>query len=63
MKPEQKLTLQQIRNELPRFEYAVQDALRFFDNQILADKTKTKLLLEMENMRSLFTHYINYEDK
>jgi len=63
MKPEQKLTLEQIRDELPRFEYAVQDALRFFDNQVLANKTETKLLLEMEDMKYLFDHYINYEDK
>jgi hypothetical protein len=63
VKPEQKLTLTQIRDELPQFEYRVQNALRFYDNAVYANQSKTELLIELENMVSLINHFINYEDK
>lgn len=63
MKPGQKLTLKQISDELPQLGSAIQFALKISELQIDKTEAENKLLLELENMRTLFNHYINYEDK
>lgn len=63
MKPEQKLTLKQISDELPQLGSTIQFALKISELQIDRTEAENKVLLELENMRVLFNHYINYEEK
>ena len=62
MKPEQRLTLLQIEDHLPKLAHAIKDAIRFESHEMLRDKMIKELKEELETIDLYIKHYLEYPE-